>query len=185
MEGEYYLVNAREMASGFLLKLDGDFQFFFSYGALDRHGSGKWQLNGNKLVLNSVTRAGNDFSLVESRKTPGDEIILKMDTVNPAFARHIYCSLENGIDGSWSSMDGNGEISFPRKKIDTICLLLEFCPERFSAIAVDPEHTEFIVRIEATIMEVFFDNFSLQAGKAILSGRHPLMEGNEFKYEKQ
>ena len=37
---EYYLTGVREMASGFLVKPDNTFQFFFAYGALDRQGAG-------------------------------------------------------------------------------------------------------------------------------------------------
>jgi hypothetical protein len=40
--GEYYLRGVTEVGSGFLIKADSTFEFFFSYGALDRMGSGKW-----------------------------------------------------------------------------------------------------------------------------------------------
>ena len=43
--GTYLLQGVREMASGFELKADSTFEFFFSYGALDRYGKGKWKQN--------------------------------------------------------------------------------------------------------------------------------------------
>src|SRR5450432_943541 len=63
LPGEYYLQGVMETASGFLLKPDSSFQFFFSYGALDRHGSGKWAVKENKLILNSAARPEYDFAL--------------------------------------------------------------------------------------------------------------------------
>ena len=41
--GEYYLQGVIETASGFKLNDDSTFEFFFSYGALDRYGSGNGQ----------------------------------------------------------------------------------------------------------------------------------------------
>jgi len=183
--GEYYLQGQREMASGFLLKPGGDFQFFFSYGALDRQGSGKWEVKGDSIVLYCGRRPVSDFALVSSKKTQAKDITIIIDKANPALVRYIYCSLENGLEGTWSPMDGSGEIDLPQQKIEKICLLLEFCAERFSTITVNPEHNEFVFRIEPTIMEVYLENFSLKVSDAGLSGRHPLMEGNEFSYKKQ
>ena len=40
MVGEYYLTGVMETASGFRLNADSSFDFFFSYGALDRSGKG-------------------------------------------------------------------------------------------------------------------------------------------------
>ena len=47
--GEYYLSGVMETASGFKLNPDSTFQFFFSYGALDRSGSGTWKQEGNNI----------------------------------------------------------------------------------------------------------------------------------------
>ena len=39
LAGEYYLKAVMETASGFNPHSDSTFEFFFSYGALDRYGS--------------------------------------------------------------------------------------------------------------------------------------------------
>ena len=51
--GEYYLTGFMETASGFKLNTDSTFDFFFSYGALDRSGKGTWKQEGNKVIFNS------------------------------------------------------------------------------------------------------------------------------------
>ena len=51
--GMYYLQEVKETASGFKLEKDGTFKFFFSYGALDRYGSGNWTMQDDQVVLQS------------------------------------------------------------------------------------------------------------------------------------
>ena len=62
--GEYYLSGVMETASGFKLNPDSTFQFFFSYGALDRMGSGKWVAKANEVILDSKPRPLHDFALI-------------------------------------------------------------------------------------------------------------------------
>jgi len=50
--GIYNLQGVMETASGFKLNADSTFEFYFSYGALDRYGKGKWQITNDKLILN-------------------------------------------------------------------------------------------------------------------------------------
>ena len=56
--GEYYLKGVRETASGFKLNADSTFEFFFSYGALDRMGSGTWQKQGDQIIFSSAKTKG-------------------------------------------------------------------------------------------------------------------------------
>jgi hypothetical protein len=42
-----------ETASGFKINEDSSFEFYFSYGALDRYGSGKWNIKNDSIILNS------------------------------------------------------------------------------------------------------------------------------------
>ena len=186
LAGEYYLTGLREMASGFLFRPDGSFQFFFTYGAMDRFGSGKWEHSGAQIILNSRTKPLYDFALIESKTQSHDFINIKMDSPNPALLRHVFCSLQNGVEGTWKQMSQYGDVQFPKQQVETISLILEFCPERFSTIPIhQQEYNEFTFRFEPSIMEVFFENFLLQLKPDGLSGNHPLMEGDVFSYAKQ
>src|SRR5215831_8423666 len=81
--GEYYMQGVMETASGFKLDKDSTFQFFFSYGALDRFGSGKWSFHDNKIILNSKPYPGRDFKLVNSTKNSQNFITVKIEDSNP------------------------------------------------------------------------------------------------------
>ncbi len=185
LAGEYYLQGVRETASGFLLKPDDNFKFFFSYGASDRYGSGRWAIKNDHVIFNSAARPLHDFALVESKKTAGNFISIRIKDNNHNLLRYVYGSLQKGAQDSWVPANKDGEIKFPGQEKKNISLLFEFCPERFSTIAMkDITHNDFTFRFEPWIMEVFLDGFTLRVGKNELTGRHPIMEGDQYRYEK-
>ena len=182
--GEYYLLGVMEMASGFRLNADGTFQFFFVYGALDRYGAGNWTIENDHVLLQSKPWSGKDFALIESSES-GRGITVKITDNNPIFSKHVFASLKNGEEGSWQPPDEKGEIHFPDHDIAVISLVFEFCPERFTFFPVEnKEHNYFEFRLEPWVMEVFFNNFQLRIEKNDLIGKHPLMLGVAFVYEK-
>ena len=183
--GEYYLTGVREMASGFLIKPDNMYQFFFSYGALDRQGTGRWKVEGNSIVFNSNVWQGKDFSLAKSEKISEDFINIIINHSNPMLLRHTWCSLENGEKSSWKNFNQQGNVQFPMQEVTTVALQFEFCPERFTAIPITEKgHNEFTFLVEPSLVEIYLDNFSLQIDGNGLKGRHPLLDGSDFKYEK-
>jgi hypothetical protein len=184
--GEYYLQGVREMASGFLLKPDSTFEFFFTYGALDRYGSGDWTAKDDELTLQSAPKPEYDFALAGSKPTPDEFTTVRIKDNNPVLLQYVYASLQNGVEGSWQPMDKGGEVHFPKQEVNTICLLFEFCPERFSVISIEnSSHNDFEFRFEPWIVEVFFTDFKLKMEDDGLFGKHPLMEGEEYRFAKE
>ena len=51
LAGEYHLDGVMETGSGLLLRDDGSFEWFFTYGALDLGARGKWKREGETVVL--------------------------------------------------------------------------------------------------------------------------------------
>ena len=51
LAGEYRLDGVMETGSGLMLRPDCSFEWFFSYGALDLAAKGRWQPDGNGIVL--------------------------------------------------------------------------------------------------------------------------------------
>ena len=183
--GMYYLNDVKETASGFKLETDGTFKFFFTYGALDRYGSGKWTLQDDHIVFQSRQWDGKDFALVGSEAVNENLVILKMVGGNPVLLRHVFFSLKNGADGTWQQADQSGAAAFPLQQVTAISLVFEFCPEKFTHFAIEnPQHNYFEFRFEEWLMEVFFQNFQLKVSRYALSGKHPLMKGEKFVYEK-
>jgi hypothetical protein len=51
VSGHYYLEGIRETGSELLLEKEGRFRWYFTYGALDLAAEGRWQREGDRVVL--------------------------------------------------------------------------------------------------------------------------------------
>ncbi|MEP7164998.1 MAG: hypothetical protein ABI741_09890 [Ferruginibacter sp.] len=183
--GEYYLSGVMETASGFKLNPDSTFQFFFSYGALDRSGSGTWKQVGNNIIFNSKPGTGG-FALVGSSTVDNDKLNIQITDANPSLRSHVYAMLRSGSKQSEQMTDKNGLISFPKQEADSIMLILEFCPEKSFIFSNNNKlHNNFEFRFEQDMMEVFFDHFSLSLhGEEGLEGHHPLLKEGTYHFKK-
>ena len=181
--GNYMLQGVMETASGFQLNKDSSFRFFFSYGALDRYGEGRWKIKNNSIVFESRQKPAADFRLTNSDAGEKNRITLQLKDMNPDLLRYVYCKIEGGGKEQEGTFDKNGSISFASQPVDSIEVLFEFCPEKKTLIAVSAkEHHSFELVPEPWLMEIFFHNFSLQQTKTGLSGGHPLSNKTDFRY---
>ena len=185
LAGEYYLRGVMETGSGFKLEADSTFQFFFSYGALDREGKGKWTVKDDHVIFNSAPRPGNDFALVSSKQTKDDSITIKIIDQSGYFLSHVYCLLRSGEKQAEAISNKEGIVSFPKQHIDSLTLIFEFCPERTSVFSIkEPTHNYFEFRFEPWMMEVFFIDYSLHIKGYDLEGAHPLLNGKSYDFIK-
>ena len=95
IDGEYYLEGVMEVGSGFKLNADSSFEFFFSYGALDMYGSGKWSIRKDSIILNSKTSPGKDFKLVSSVTSKNNFSTIKLENENTGLYRIVYCRIRS------------------------------------------------------------------------------------------
>ena len=182
--GEYYLRGVTEVGSGFLLKPDSTFQFFFSYGALDREGSGTYQLKEKEIIFNSRKRPDHDFALIKSNKTNDKFITVRITDSNSLLLRYVYAKMEFA-DTSVEEMTNNeGEIQFPKREIKKIFLIFQFCPEKISVFNIDNGHNYFEFRFEPWLAEYFFSDFHLRLEGKDMKGKHPLLDEKEYLFIK-
>ena len=92
--GEYSLTGVMETASGIVLNKDSTFQFYFSYGALDREGSGKWSVTGDHIILDSKPYPGKDFKLVSSSSIKNNFTVIKIEDTNTDLYQLVYCLVQ-------------------------------------------------------------------------------------------
>ncbi|HEU4472868.1 MAG TPA: hypothetical protein VFR58_17360 [Flavisolibacter sp.] len=183
--GEYYLQGITETASGFKLNADSSFEFFFSYGALDRMGKGTWRMEEDSLVFNSRQKPAQDFLLYRSRTGLEKEIIIQLSDSNKQFMRFIYCTIRGGDKIQHGVANEQGIITFRPQPVEVIQLLFELCPEKKSVFNIAmKDHGFFEFRFQPWIMELFFDDFKLYRGKNSINGPHPLLIGNHYVYRK-
>jgi hypothetical protein len=188
LTGEYQLRGVMEMASGILLKPDSSFEFFFSYGAMDRSGSGKWQWieKDSLLVLNTPDRHTADYALLESRKGTENLTVIRISDKNEYLLRYTQVRIHTNTGIIEGETDEKGFFTIPQQPVKQIELLFELCPERSSSFTIaDSSHTYFEFRFEPWIADVYFDNVVLKPTQNGLEGGHPLLQGQQYKYQKR
>lgn len=89
LQGEYYF-RQTEMVAGFKFSVDENFQFFFSYGAVDRHAAGTFSVEGNLVKLKSDKEPGRDFT-VNREFRQGEGYHLVFTDSNSMLIQHIRC----------------------------------------------------------------------------------------------
>ncbi|MDO6435203.1 hypothetical protein Q4E93_31595 [Flavitalea sp. BT771] len=166
--GEYYLRGVMETAAGFKLNEDSSFQFFFSYGALDRQGHGKWKMEGDKIIFDSNPKNLRDFKLTASKKDEQEGITIIFTGGNAAINKYLHTIVRTGSKEAHTAAGNDGIAMLPAMKADTIILFFEWCAEKQSVFT--PGRTSdnrYTFELLPTIFDVVFDNFkmSVQPGK--------------------
>jgi hypothetical protein len=116
-------------------------------------------------------------------KTKYNETVIKITDPNQMVLRNIFCRVQTPDGELEGETNQYGEITFNKTPVDQISLIHEFWPDRFSDFTVtEKDHNYFEFRIERWIVEVAFKNLVLKVDKNGLTGPHPIMQGEEFKY---
>lgn len=168
-----------------MLKPDSTFQFFFSYGALDREGEDKYSFHNNKVVFNSRPKPSAEFELIKNKSVSNDSTIIKIVDNNAVLVRYVYALLKFADTTLEENANEEGEIAVPKKGVEGISLMLEFCPDKNSVFKAGQGENYSEFKMKPSIMEVFFENFQLSIDKKSLLGKHPLLDDKEYSYEKE
>ncbi len=183
--GEYYLRGVMETASGFKLNEDSTFDFFFSYGALDRSGKGTWKQKGDKIILTSPKPETQSFKLITNKVVNNDKVTIKIIEENTFFLPHVYAIVKSGNKQLEALSDKDGFISFPKQAVDSIVLLFEFSPEKTAVFAFsNKEDNYFEFRFDPSVMDVVFEDLTLTLDDEGLSGQHPLLREGTYHFIK-
>ncbi len=181
--GEYQLTGVMETASGLRLNEDSTFDFYYSYGAVDREGHGKWQIKNNKLLLNSAPRPALDFKLLNSRREPGNKVTLSIASGNTMVLSYIQFLINPGNNEEVLKTNNDGLATTNKKQINKIGILFELCADRPSYFEnLNMEHNYFQFGFESCICEVFFVDVELEMRDGNLYGSHPLLQPKIYTY---
>ncbi|HEX5026712.1 MAG TPA: hypothetical protein VFV68_15635 [Agriterribacter sp.] len=183
--GSYFLEGVRETASGFQLKNNNTFTFFFTYGGLDRYGSGIWEMNKNTLVFNSRSKFHKDFQVLSAKRVNDNFVTIKFSNDNPGLNRDIECILYTARGRQKLYSNEEGIVKFPKNVVDSIQIFSALFPDHpFTFIVTNKIENSFEFAFDKSIAEVFFENFTLLLTNNMLVGKHPLLNGNQFRYVK-
>ncbi|MBA3648396.1 MAG: hypothetical protein H0W62_07585 [Chitinophagales bacterium] len=186
LEGEYDLEGVREVGSGFVLHADHTFDFFFSYGALDRQGNGKWQLTGNQVIFNSEPWPGSDFLLEHHQHSRRCNIAIQIQDKNKMILKYIQCKVISKDRVQAAETDNEGLLIFEPQPIDSILLVHTYFSDQISSFPIDDStENDFLFTLSPTFGTVFFKDFKLSLNGENLSGLHPIIkEKDMYEYIK-
>jgi hypothetical protein len=181
--GEYHLTGVMETASGMRLNEDSTFDFYFSYGAIDREGHGKWQMKNNKIILNSEPRPALDFKLLASKKQPGNQVTFSITSGNTMVLQYVQFLVNPGGNEEVLKTDSKGFAVTQIKPIQKLGILFELCADRPSFFdSLNNEHNFFQFGFEPWICEVFFNEMELEWKDGNMYGPHPLLKPKIYTY---
>ncbi|MHC1774832.1 MAG: hypothetical protein AB9834_05390 [Lentimicrobium sp.] len=155
VEGEYFF-SRQEMVAGFRFSSDGKFEFFYSYGAVDRNATGTFSIEGELLKLKSDKIPGNDFTVTDQSKRPGG-YSLKFEHPNQPLVENILCIfIKNGKQQKEYS-DSKGEVNVKMNECDTIYVQHSLYPDILTLIK-DEKNTSnrFTLSLNPSLEQVSF-----------------------------
>lgn len=184
--GSYFLEGVKDTKSGFQLKPNYTFSFFFTYSGLDRYGSGTWTQEKNTIIFNGRMKPARDFKLLSARRVNDNFVTIQFSDDNPGLIRGVECILYTARGRQKLITGEDGVVKFPKNVIDSIQILSPLFPDHpFTYIGSNKIQNSFEFAFEKTIREVFFENFKLTLSNNILTGQHPLLKGNLYRYIKE
>ncbi len=186
MTGEYYLEGVPEVASVIHLHSDATFDFFFSTGAMDRSGHGKWLVEGDTLILHNKEKSSQSFKLINSTTTEDKLTTIKISDKNKMILGYVHYKIVSPTGTFTGITNDEGMARVTTENVDSIYLWHALWPDKaFSEFAIaDKKLNFFEFSIEKSISNIHFNQLKLILKKDTLTGGHPLLEGNQFKYIK-
>ena len=155
--GSYFLEGVKETTSGFRLKSNSTFTFFFTYGGLDRYGSGRWTPEENTIVFNSRRKPARDFKLLSARRVNDNFVTIKFTDNNPGIVRGIECILYTARGRQKLFTGDDGIVKFPKNEVDSIQVLSPLFPDHpFTFIVTNKIQNNFEFAFEKWISQMFF-----------------------------
>jgi len=123
-----YQFHWQEMVAGFNFSADWKFEFFYSYGAVDRSATGSFSISGDTLHLKSDKEAGKDFT-IKSHAKEGSGYRIQFEDANKYLLSNIRCSFFIGTERTDEYTDQNGLVETDMVNCDKIYAYHELFPD--------------------------------------------------------
>lgn len=182
--GSYFLQDVKDVTSGFTLKPNFTFTFFYTKGALTRTGTGRWAAEEKNIILNSRLKPARNFKLLSSRRVNDNFVTIAFTDDNPLYIKDIECILYSARGRQKKFSNAEGIVQFTKQEIDSVKIISTTFPDHpFTFIPLNKIQNNFEFALEKWTSEVFFTDFALQFSNPHLLGRHPLLTG-QYRYTK-
>lgn len=176
-----------ESASGFNLRADSTFEFFFSSGALERYGDGRWSVtihatNDTLIHLHSLEEKGNALTVLQKATRKNGQLTLQLKNVSPLLYEHFSLVAFYQNDTAITYADSKGTAIIDGDQYDSLQVIFGLCPDY--RLSLPNEGSNYLeIGTEPWLFEIFFKGMTLRFKNDQLQGRHPMLAG-EFVYQK-
>ncbi|HMR45199.1 MAG TPA: hypothetical protein PKC85_00260 [Bacteroidia bacterium] len=161
LNGIYRLHNIQDMAAAFQFLPDNTFEFFYSYGAVDRKAKGTYTFDGDTIKLNSDKIGGADFEITEQRISGKTYKVVVRDE-NQYLTQKVKAIVTFGNLTKEFEANEDGVINIDTKNCEKIFLVHELYPDVASKIKDELNaNTYFEVRLKPSLEDVSFKGINL------------------------
>lgn len=186
IEGEYYF-RKMEMASGFNFTRDGKFQFFYTYGAVDRSATGSFEVDGDTLKLKSDKEPGKDFTIASQAKQ-GNGYNIAFKHPNKYLLKNIVCIFVMNGQGQEAYSDENGKLHVNLAHCDTIYVVHNLYPDVPTLVKDEKnENNSFTLELRPSLEQVSFKDiyFKIIDNKTLSCLNNYFMDATDIKFIKE
>lgn len=185
--GEYYITGVNEMGCGFKFNEDHTFEFFFSYGALDRHGYGNWSANdNNELVLNSNYRDQIPFTIEREERRNLKGLIISFPNYNKVLLNETTIKVISGGKEEEQVANRQGIFQFMCAGADKIIVTcLFYFDNPATLVPANSENNYFELQANQALPLVHFEQIKFTInGDNLLGPLHFFDETKQFTFTK-
>lgn len=179
--GEYN-ASRQELATAFLLKPDSTFEFYFSYGALDRFGQGTFHVTPEQIIFTSDNQAKPDFSLVKESAS-GNAFTVQLQGTGDMTEFFSVTAFHDG-KAAEAPVEADGFARFPEAKYDSLNIAFQFAGEKHFSFYPKPGTHQLLFDVEPSILNVSFATWSMKRLPGAFEGRLPFTDLTPFTFRK-
>lgn len=160
LEGTYFF-RKTELVAGFHFSADGNFQFFFSYGAVDRNASGSFTVEDNTVKLKSDKEPGKDFTVVSESKEPAGYLV-QFNHPSSYLAEHVRCLFYTDDTVTEAFADRNGKLYVDLENCGSIYAQHLLYPDIVTLIKdVNNDNNRFTCSLNPSLEQLSFKGIDL------------------------
>jgi hypothetical protein len=168
IQGEYEF-HRQEMVAAFNFLPGEKFEFFYSYGAMDRNATGTFYISGDTLHLKSDKEAGKDFT-IKSQSKEGIGYRIQFENENKFLLSNIRCSFFTGDKRLDLFTNEEGLIETDISHCDKIFVFHQLYPDMVTLIKDEKNNNnQFTLTLKPSLVQVSFQGveYKVEGNKLI------------------
>jgi hypothetical protein len=156
-----YSFHHQEMVASFNFSDDNRFEFFYSYGAVDRNATGTFSMSGDTIRLHSTKEPGKDFT-VTKQSEKGKNYTIVAHAPNPYLLKHILAIAIVKGEQKYFESNEEGVITIDVPQCDTIYLQHTLFPDVLTLVkTAGNNNNHFEVELNPSLVQVSFKGIDL------------------------